>query len=93
MVFFLLGGRWHLPTNYYRSLDGSPVPDSAQGLAVRIGPGLAFLTKTWLTARAGLAHQQHYWKVLCVKPMSLRGIDDLMGRLGNPLYLISLDVF
>jgi hypothetical protein len=79
ILFMLLGVAFAMAHHfYYNSLDGKPVVETEQEWAVRIGTGLAFLTKACLIASAAISYQQHYWRVLRSRPISIKGIDDIM---------------
>jgi hypothetical protein len=77
---------------YYASLDGHPVTETPQEWAIRIGTGLAVLAKACLAASAAMSYQQHYWRVLRTRPISIRGIDGIMGLLSNPANFFSWEV-
>jgi hypothetical protein len=77
---------------YYNSLDGHPVTETPQEWAIRIGTGLAVLAKACLAASAAMSFQQHYWRVLRTRSISIRGIDGIMGLLSNPMYLFSWEI-
>lgn len=91
--FFLLGVASALAHHfYYASLDGEPPKGFSQEWAVRIGTGLAFLTKACLVASAAIAYQQYYWTVLRNRPLNIQSIDDVMGLLGDPTRFMNLDM-
>jgi hypothetical protein len=69
---------------FYQSLNGRIVhSDNQQQWFLRIGTGLAFLTKTFLTASAALGYTQLLWQTLRSRPISLHGIDSLFGAVTN----------
>lgn len=69
---------------YYNSLNDRSLQDFPQEWAVRIGTGLAFLTKSCLVASAAIAYQQYYWRILRMRSLSVQSIDDIMGLLADP---------
>lgn len=77
---------------YYQSLQGQIIAGSSQEWAVRIGTGLAFLAKACLIASAAMSYQQHYWVLLRSRPVTFKGIDDIMGLLANPACFCNLEV-
>jgi hypothetical protein len=72
---------------YYYSLNGTIVPgQSQQEWSLRIGTGLAFLTKTFLTTAVGIACVQNLWWILRLKPVRLSTLDsmwDIRGSIFN----------
>ncbi|KAH6614040.1 hypothetical protein C7974DRAFT_428483 [Boeremia exigua] len=91
--FMLLGVGFAVAHHvYYQSLDGEPVAETSQEWAVRIGTGIAFLAKAFLIASAGISYQQHYWRVLRSRPVSVTSIDDIMGLLANPMCFFNWEV-
>jgi len=92
-MFMLVGIAFALAHHlYYNSLNGEPVTGTSQEWAVRIGTGLAFLTKAFLIASAAISYHQHYWRVLRTRPVSVQSIDDIMGLLANPTCFFNLEV-
>lgn len=78
---------------YYQSLDQQAVDDFSQEWAVRIGTGLAFLTRAFLVASAAMAFQQYTWLLWRSRAMSLSAIDDLMGVLGDLFPFLNFDLW
>ncbi|KAL3478958.1 hypothetical protein BJX99DRAFT_93954 [Aspergillus californicus] len=72
---------------YYASLDGTLVgSQSQQEWSSRIGTGLAFLTKTFLTTAVGIACVQNLWWILRLKAVRLSTLDsmwDIRGSIFN----------
>ncbi|KAL4989782.1 hypothetical protein BDW68DRAFT_59585 [Aspergillus falconensis] len=72
---------------YYYSLDHTTVGgQDEQAWALRIGTGLAFLTKTFLTTAVGFALVQNLWWILRLKPVRLSTLDsmwDIRGSIFN----------
>jgi hypothetical protein len=69
---------------FYQSLNGKIVhSDNQQQWFLRIGTGLAFLAKTFLTASAALGYTQLLWLTLRSSPISLHGVDSLFGAATN----------
>lgn len=93
VLFMLLGVGFAMAHHfYYDSLNGKPVAGTSQEWAVRIGTGLAFLAKACLIASAAISYQQHYWRALRSRPISVKGIDDIMGLLANPACFFNWEV-
>lgn len=94
MILFMLSGVGFAMAHhfYYDSLNGEPVAGTSQEWAVRIGTGIAFLAKACLIASAGISYQQHYWRVLRSRPVSVTGIDDIMGLLANPMCFLNWEI-
>lgn len=70
---------------YYQSFDGAVVnSESQQQWAIRIGTGLAFLTKSALAAAVGVAFVQYLWVVVGRKPMRLETIDAMFSLTTDP---------
>jgi hypothetical protein len=83
--FLLIGVAFALTHHfYYASLEGDSIDGTPQEWAVRVGTGLAFLSKACLIASATLSYQQHYWSTLRSRSISVSGIDDIMGLLAEP---------
>jgi hypothetical protein len=95
IVLFLLFGIAFASAHhfYYNDLDGRPVVETSQEWAIRVGTGLAFLARACLIASAAISYQQQYWRVLRSRPMSIAGIDDIMGLLANPACFINWEVW
>ncbi|KAL4883789.1 hypothetical protein BJY04DRAFT_24461 [Aspergillus karnatakaensis] len=69
---------------YYYSLDGTIVPgQSQQEWSLRIGTGLAFLTKTFLTTAVSMACVQNLWWILRLKPVRMSTLDSMWDIRGN----------
>jgi hypothetical protein len=72
---------------YYYSLDNTTVgSQTQQAWALRIGTGLAFLTKTFLVTAVGFALVQNFWWILRIKPVRLSTLDsmwDIRGSIFN----------
>lgn len=91
--FMLLGVAFAVAHHcYYSSLQGRLIEGSSQEWAIRIGTGLAFLAKACLIASAAMSYQQHYWVLLRSRPVTIKGIDDIMGLLANPVCFFNLEV-
>jgi len=79
---------------FYSWLDGRVVQSKEeQEWYGRIGTGLAFLTKTLLTAASGIAYTQLLWRTLRSKPVSIGGVDALFGVTTNAWNLTSLEIW
>ncbi|KAL5001675.1 hypothetical protein BDV10DRAFT_148449 [Aspergillus recurvatus] len=69
---------------YYFSLNGTIVPgQTQQEWSLRVGTGLAFLTKTFLTTGVGIACVQNLWWILRLKPVRLSTLDSMWDIRGN----------
>ncbi|KAL4969406.1 uncharacterized protein BDV14DRAFT_104244 [Aspergillus stella-maris] len=72
---------------YYYSLDNTAVGDQdEQAWRLRIGTGMAFLAKTFLTTAVGFALVQNFWWTLRLKPVRLSTLDsmwDIRGSIFN----------
>ncbi|KAN0096013.1 hypothetical protein V8E51_014818 [Hyaloscypha variabilis] len=69
---------------FYQSLNGRIVhSENQQQWFLRIGTGLSFLAKTFLTASAALGYTQLLWQTLRSSPISLHGVDSLFGAATN----------
>ncbi|KAL2836717.1 hypothetical protein BJY01DRAFT_52962 [Aspergillus pseudoustus] len=72
---------------YYYSLDDTTVGgQNQQAWALRIGTGMAFLTRTFLTTAVGIACVQNLWWILRLKPVRLSTLDsmwDIRGSIFN----------
>lgn len=91
IVFLFLSGilaalAHHL---YYQSLDQQPITKIPQEWAIRIGTGLAFLSKACLGASAALAYQQYLWTILRSRALTVKSIDNVMGLLSDPTSFLS----
>lgn len=66
-------------------VSGNPVESNEQqGWYISIVTGLAFLTKAFLSASAGLAYTQLLWFVLRSKTFTLAGVDATFSLVNNP---------
>ncbi|KAH7173900.1 uncharacterized protein B0J16DRAFT_406283 [Fusarium flagelliforme] len=74
---------------YYQSLDRQPITRIPQEWAIRIGTGLAFLSKACLGASAALAYQQYSWTILRSRALTFKSIDNVMGLLSDPTCFLS----
>lgn len=64
----------------YDSLDGKRTKGSnEQQWYVRIGTGLAFITKTLFTAAMTMAYAQILWFTLKSRSTTLKGLDSMFG--------------
>ncbi|KAL4902655.1 hypothetical protein BDW74DRAFT_158265 [Aspergillus multicolor] len=69
---------------YYFSLNGTIVPgQTQQEWSLRVGTGLAFLTKTFLTTGVGIACVQNLWWILRSRPVRLSTLDSMWDIRGN----------
>ncbi|KAL2870094.1 uncharacterized protein BJX67DRAFT_306669 [Aspergillus lucknowensis] len=79
---------------YYYSLDGTIVPgQSQQEWALRIGTGMAFLTKTFLTTAVGIACVQNLWWILRWKPVRMSTLDSMWDIRGSIFNLFDLHIW
>jgi H+/Cl- antiporter ClcA len=79
---------------YYRSLDDTLVNSiDQQTWAIRIGTGLAFLTRTFLVAAVGVAAAQEMWATLRKKTIRIHGIDSMFAVLNNPISFFTWDLW
>jgi hypothetical protein len=77
------GGGHHA---YYQSFNNTIVQStSQQQWAVRIGTGLAFLTKTAFTVVVGIAFSQYLWIVARMKAQPLQSLDAMFAMTSDPL--------
>ena len=78
---------------YYKSFDNQSVKSNyQQQWAVRIGTGLAFLTKTAFTAVVAFAFAQYLWVVARRKALTLQSLDAVFTLLSNPASFVDLGV-
>ena len=78
---------------YYKSFNSNLVKsDSQQQWAVRIGTGLAFLTKTAFTAVIGVAFSQYLWVIARRKPLTLRSLDAAFTLTSSPTSFFEFSV-
>ncbi|KAL3449045.1 hypothetical protein BJX65DRAFT_273979 [Aspergillus insuetus] len=79
---------------YYYSLNGTQVGDqNKQEWALRIGTGLAFLMKTFLTTAVGIACVQHFWWILRLKPIRLSTLDSMFDIRGSIFNFFDLHIW
>lgn len=70
---------------YYQSFNNTIVQStSQQQWAVRIGTGLAFLTKTAFSVVVGNAFSQYLWIVARTKAQPLESLDAMFTMTSNP---------
>lgn len=75
---------------FYVSLDKQIVgTQSRQEWNVRIGTGMAFCVKMFLTAAAGIAYTQVLWRTLKAREIKLGGIDAMFDVVNNPLSFLN----
>lgn len=73
---------------YYDKLSNTVVQsDSQQAWAIRIGTGLAFVTRMGLTIVVGIAGAQQLWLTLRRKAISIADIDGMFDLLRDPIAL------
>ncbi|KAM0364131.1 hypothetical protein ACHAO7_012148 [Fusarium culmorum] len=69
---------------YYLYLDGRIVKSqSQQQWFLRIGTGMAFLVRAFLSAAVGIAYTQILWRTLRSKAITVRGVNSLFGVVHN----------
>ncbi|KAL4925510.1 uncharacterized protein BDV17DRAFT_183888 [Aspergillus undulatus] len=79
---------------YYFSLDGTIVPgQSQQEWSLRVGTGMAFLTKTFLTTAVGIALVQNLWWILRLRPVRLSTLDSMWDVRGNIFSFLDLHIW
>ncbi|RDW86627.1 uncharacterized protein DSM5745_03269 [Aspergillus mulundensis] len=79
---------------YYNTLDTTRVTSvEQQTWAVRIGTGLAFISRAFLVAAVGAAAAQETWATLRKKSIRLYGINNMFSILNNPMAFLSLDIW
>ncbi|KAM0473884.1 hypothetical protein ACHAPX_007932 [Trichoderma viride] len=72
------------------SLDKQPVgTQSQQQWNARVGTGMAFCVKMFLTAAAGFAYVQVLWRTLKAREAKLSGIDAMFDVVNNPLSFLN----
>ncbi|KAI1652991.1 hypothetical protein F4813DRAFT_376249 [Daldinia decipiens] len=77
---------------YYQRLNDTPVTsENLQVWSIRIGTGLALLTRCGLVAAIGIAAVQQTWLSLRKRAMSIGGIDSMFGIMGNPWSFFNRD--
>ncbi|KAL8303353.1 hypothetical protein RB600_006998 [Gaeumannomyces tritici] len=84
-VAFALGHHFH-----YKSLNNTLVPSQeSQQWAIRIGTGLAFLSKASLAASVGVAYTQRLWVSVKKRSMSLQNLDKAFSLTTDPFSFLS----
>ncbi|KAL4786620.1 hypothetical protein BJX76DRAFT_95580 [Aspergillus varians] len=79
---------------YYFSLNGTVVPgQTQQEWSLRVGTGLAFLTKTFLTTAVGIACVQNLWWILRLKPVRMSTLDSMWNIRGNIFNFFDLHIW
>lgn len=79
---------------FYSSWDNHIVESTnQQQWNIRIGTGMAFLVKTFLTASAGFAYTQVLWQTLKAREVSIGGIDAMFGVTTNAWAFLSLELW
>ncbi|KAH0597835.1 hypothetical protein MHUMG1_04207 [Metarhizium humberi] len=79
---------------FYASLDSRIVQSSTQQeWNIRIGTGMAFLVKAFLTAAVGFAYTQLLWTTLASRNSTLEGIDAMFGVATNAWDFLSLELW
>lgn len=69
---------------FYSWLDGKYVlSQTQQEWYLRVGTGLAFLTRTLFSASVGFAYNQLLWRSLSSRPITIRGVNALFGVVNN----------
>lgn len=101
IVFMLAGVGFALGHHFfYNSLRGVEVaPDdgkwnwntSSQEWKTRYGTALAFISKTTMTVAIGFAYQEHLWRTLRKKSVSIAGIDAAFAANDNALSFFNWD--
>ncbi|KAI0845703.1 hypothetical protein F5Y00DRAFT_245797 [Daldinia vernicosa] len=77
---------------YYERLNDTPVTsEDLQVWSIRIGTGLALLTRCGLVAAIGIAAVQQTWLSLRKRAMSIGGIDSMFDIMGNPWSFLNRD--
>lgn len=75
---------------FYMSLDKQTVgTQSQQEWNARIGTGMAFCVKMFLTAAAGFAYVQMLWRILKAREAKLSGIDAMFDVVNNPFSFLN----
>lgn len=78
---------------FYQSLHNTDVESSlSQEWAIRIGTGLAFITKASLAAAIGVAYTQRLWVTLRQKAITMQGVDDLFLMTVDPTAFFNWEV-
>lgn len=78
---------------YYASMNGTPVDSEDQQIwVIRIGTGLAFLTRSGLSATLAIVAVQQTWVTLRKRAMTIEGIDCMFGVMSNPWLFLNKDL-
>lgn len=78
---------------YYQGLENTPVQSSSQQIwAIRIGSGLAFLSKTCLAAVMSMIATQQIWFTVRRRFITLRGIDSMFKLMSDPTAILNRDL-
>ncbi|KAK2599998.1 hypothetical protein QQS21_005300 [Conoideocrella luteorostrata] len=78
----------------YNSWDGQIVQSKdQQEWVLRIGTGLAFLIKVFLTSAAGFAYTQFLWHTLKSREVSIEGIDAMFAATNNAGSFFTLELW
>ncbi|PTD02245.1 hypothetical protein FCULG_00012106 [Fusarium culmorum] len=79
---------------YYFCLDGKIVKSqSQQQWLLRVGTGLAFLVRAFLSAAVGIAYTQILWRSLRSKPITIRGVNSLFDVIHNPFEFFTWELW
>ncbi|UKZ96609.1 uncharacterized protein TrAFT101_011387 [Trichoderma asperellum] len=79
---------------FYMSLDKQTVGTQIQQeWNARIGTGMAFCVKMFLTAAAGFAYVQVLWRTLKAREVKLGGIDAMFDVVNNPFSFLSWELW
>lgn len=71
---------------YYQSYNNTIVQStSQQQWAIRIGTGLAFLTKTAFTVVVGIAFSQYLWVVVRMNAQPLQSLNTMFAMTTDPM--------
>ncbi|GKU07092.1 hypothetical protein FLAG1_08861 [Fusarium langsethiae] len=79
---------------YYHHLDGRIVQSqNQQQWFLRLGTGLAFLVRAFLSAAVGIAYTQILWRTLRSKSVSVGGVNSLFGVVHNAWDFVTLELW
>ncbi|OBS23159.1 hypothetical protein FPOA_03715 [Fusarium poae] len=79
---------------YYDHLDGRIVQSqNQQQWFLRLGTGLAFLVRAFLSAAVGIAYTQILWRTLRSKPVTVGGVNSLFGVVHNAWDFVTLELW
>lgn len=94
LLFILVGVGFGLGHHkYYDSFNDQPVlSNDQQQWAIRIGTGLAFLTKTAFTAAVGITFSQYLWVIARKRALRLRSLDAAFTLISNPVSFFDFGV-